>query len=90
MPHDLRIWVAEKKSETGAKTSQLADDYIQARRQAPWMGGGGGEMEKTCACATSVNTKGTWHVTTVEKTTAEILRRAVSPTRYSSSQRESE
>ena len=33
MPSDLRIWVSERKPNTGAEAGQLADDYFQARCQ---------------------------------------------------------
>ena len=46
MPHNLRNLFTERKPGTGPEASQLVDDYIQAQRQALWLGGGGG-MKKT-------------------------------------------
>ena len=33
MPSDLRVWVGERKPETGKEAGRLADDYIQARQR---------------------------------------------------------
>ena len=33
MPSDLRVWVGERKPETGKEAGKLADDYIQARQR---------------------------------------------------------
>ena len=30
IPHDLQVWVAERKPATGSKGSQLANDYVQS------------------------------------------------------------
>ena len=40
MPDDLRVWVSERKPATAAEAGQLADDYLQARRQLPKMRSG--------------------------------------------------
>ena len=33
LPEDVRIWVKERKPKTSMEAGQLADDYIQARKQ---------------------------------------------------------
>lgn len=32
MPTELRVWVAERKPQSGEQAGRLADDYLQARR----------------------------------------------------------
>ena len=34
LPQDVRVWVRERRTKTSAEASQLADDYIQARKQS--------------------------------------------------------
>ena len=38
LPEEIRDWVKERKPKTSEEASQLADDYVQARKQAK--GGG--------------------------------------------------
>ena len=46
MPVDLRVWVSERKPATATEAGQLADDYLQARKQLTKMPGGGDRKEK--------------------------------------------
>ena len=34
LPEEIRVWVKERKPKTSEEVSQLADDYVQARKQA--------------------------------------------------------
>ena len=33
LPQDVRVWVKERKPKTSTEAGQLADDYIQVRKQ---------------------------------------------------------
>ena len=35
LPQEVRVWVRERKPKTSEEVTQLADDYVQARRQNP-------------------------------------------------------
>ena len=52
LPTNIRIWVRERKPKTAIEAGQLADDYVQARRQeskAPAETGKGGEPTRNPA-----------------------------------------
>ena len=42
MPTEIRVWVAERKPQTGAEAGRLADDYRLGSGGEPPLGGGTG------------------------------------------------
>ena len=46
MPFDLRVWVSEHKPESVAQASDLAENYVQARKIFPTHGLSTGEQRE--------------------------------------------